>query len=304
MAISLALPRRRAEFRPAWTVSPHAGWTLILPMLAGLALFQFFPVAVAAVQSFQSFNPLTGASQDFVGLDNYRTLFQDPAFLAALRNAIAYIVLTNVVEIPLAIGLAQLINSRLPGRGFLRITVIATLAASETVAVLVWNRLYDPTHGLFNSVLHLIGIGSQPFLTSSGQALPSIVLMSAWKSVGLAVLIFLAGLQNVPGDLHEAASIDGAGPIRRFRYVTLPFLRRYVVVALFVSTVAATRVFTPILLMTQGGPDNGTTNLTYYTYQQAFEFSAYGVAAAATVCMIGLLSVVTLVQALALREPR
>ena len=212
--------------------------------------------------------------------------------------------MTIVVEIPLAIGLAQLINSRLPGTGLLRITVIAALAASETVAVLVWNRLYDPTHGLFNSVLHLAGISSQPFLTSASQALPSIVLMSVWKNAGLAVLIFLAGLQNVPAELHEAASIDGAGPFRRFGRITWPFLRRYVVVALFVSTISATRVFTPVILMTQGGPDNGTTNLTYYTYQQAFEFSQYGIADAATVVLIAILSVVTLMQALALRDRR
>ena len=271
-------------------------------MLAGLTLFQFYPVVVAAVQSFQSFNPFTGATEGFDGLANYQALFSDPAFLAALRNTMIYIVLTIAVEIPLALFLAQLINSRLPASGLLRITVIATLAASETVAVLVWNRLYDPTHGLFNSVLHLVGIGAQPFLISSVQALPSIVVMAAWKNVGLAVLIFLAGLQNVPPDLHEAASLDGAGPWRRFRYITWPFLRRYAVVSLFVSTVAATRVFTPVMLMTQGGPENGTTNLTYYTYQQAFQFSQYGVADAATVCLIAILSVVTLIQALALRD--
>jgi ABC-type sugar transport system permease subunit len=304
MAVSLALPRRRTRHRPAWAISPHAGQALILPMLAGLTLFQFYPVAVAAAGSFQSFNPFTGAAEGFAGFANYRTLFQDPAFLAALRNTILYVALTIVVEIPLAIGLAQLINSRLPGTGLLRITVIAALAASETVAVLVWNRLYDPTHGLFNSVLHLAGISSQPFLTSASQALPSIVLMSVWKNAGLAVLIFLAGLQNVPAELHEAASIDGAGPFRRFGRITWPFLRRYVVVALFVSTISATRVFTPVILMTQGGPDNGTTNLTYYTYQQAFEFSQYGIADAATVVLIAILSVVTLMQALALRDRR
>jgi ABC-type sugar transport system permease subunit len=143
-----------------------------------------------------------------------------------------------------------------------------------------------------------VGVPSQPFLTGTGQALAAVVAMSVWKNLGLPVLIFLAGLQNVPEELLEAAALDGAGGGRRYLHVTLPALRPYLGVAVFVSTVAATRIFTPILLMTQGGPDNATTNLTYYAYQQAFEFSSYGVAAAATVCTLGLLGVITTLGAL------
>ena len=282
--------------------SPRAGWLLITPLFAGLALFQCYPIAVAAQQSLQSFNPFTGVSTGYVGLGNYATLFADPQFVAALRNTALYIVLTLAVEIPLALGLAHLINARLPAHGLLRIMVIAGLAASETVAILVWNQLYDPTHGLFNAVLRWAGLGGQPFLTSPSQALAAIVVMSAWKNVGLSVLIFLAGLQNVPPELDEAASLDGAGPVRRLRHITLPLLRRYILVALFVSTIAGTRIFAPIMLMTQGGPKDATTNLTYYAYQQAFQYSSHGVAAASTVCMLMLIGAVTLIQGVALRE--
>lgn len=275
---------------------------MILPAIAGLALFQYYPILVAAVQSAQSFNPFTHLARGFVGLANYATLLADPQFRTAFVNTVLYVVMTVSVEIPLALALAQLINSRLPARAVLRIAVIAGLAASETVAVLVWNQLYDPTHGLFNAVLNAVGMSNQDFLTSGSQALLAIVAMSAWKNVGLLVLIFLAGLQNVPAELHEAAALDGAGGPRRFWHVTLPALRRYVAVALFVSTVAGTRIFTPIILMTQGGPNDSTTNLTYYTYQQAFQYSSYGVAAAATMCLLALLGLITLLQALALRE--
>ncbi|WP_432826258.1 carbohydrate ABC transporter permease [Dactylosporangium sp. CA-092794] len=301
---SVLTPRvRSTAARPARGVAPWAGWLLITPLFAGLGLFQFYPIAVAGLQSLQSFNPFTGASNGYVGLHNYSALFADPQFVAALRNTILYIVLTLVVEIPLALFLAQLIHARLPARGLLRFMVIAGLAASETVAILVWNQLYDPTHGLFNALLRAVGLGAQPFLTSPSQALAGIVVMSAWKNVGLAVLIFLAGLQNVPQELDEAANLDGAGPVRRFRHITLPMLRRYLLVALFVSTVSGTRIFTPIILMTQGGPKNSTTNLTYYAYQQAFQYSSYGVAAATTVCMLVLIAAVTLIQGIVLREP-
>ncbi|MEV5821928.1 sugar ABC transporter permease [Micromonospora harpali] len=302
MTIGVRHRVRPVARRPAWEGSSRAGWLLVTPLLVGLGLFQFYPIVVAGWQSLQSFNPFTGASRGYVGLANYSALLDDPQFVAALRNTVLYIVLTLVVEIPLALGLAQLINSRLPARGLLRIMVIAGLAASETVAVLVWNQLYDPTHGLFNSALRMVGLDAQPFLTSPSQALLAIVVMSAWKNVGLAVLIFLAGLQNVPPELHEAASLDGAGPVRRFRAITLPLLRRYVLVALFVSTISGTRIFTPVNLMTQGGPDDATTNLTYYAYQQAFQYSSHGVAAATTVCMLVLVCVVALIQGVALRE--
>jgi ABC-type sugar transport system permease subunit len=301
---SVLAPRvRRTATRPVRGFSPWAGWLLIAPLFAGLGLFQFYPIAVAGLQSVQSFNPFTGMSNGYVGLRNYAALFADPQFVAALRNTVLYILLTLVAEIPLALFLAQLIHARLPARGLLRSMVLAGLAASETVAVLVWNQLYDPTHGLFNSVLGAVGLGSQPFLTSPAEALAGIVVMSAWKNVGLAVLIFLAGLQNVPPELQEAAALDGAGAMSRFRHVTLPMLRRYLLVALFVSTISGTRIFTPIILMTQGGPKNSTTNLTYYAYQQAFQYSSYGVAAATTVCMLVLIGAVTLIQGLVLREP-
>jgi ABC-type sugar transport system permease subunit len=303
MASVLTRRVRPTDRHRARGVPPRAGWLLITPLFAGLGLFQFYPIAVAVLQSLQSFNPFTGAAKGYVGLHNYSELFGDPQFVAALRNTVFYIVLTMAVEIPLALGLAQLINARLPGGRLLRITVIACLAASETVAVLVWNQLYDPTNGLLDSVLHAAGLDGQPFLTSPSQALVAIVVMSAWKNVGLAVLIFLAGLQNIPQELIEAADLDGAGPVRRFRYITLPLLRRYVLVALFVSTISGTRIFTPVLLMTQGGPKDATTNLTYYAYQQAFQYSSYGTAAATTVCMLVLIGVVTLIQGVTLREP-
>jgi ABC-type sugar transport system permease subunit len=302
MTISISATRTRSARSRGGRRAAGTGLLMILPAIAGLAIFQYYPIVVAIIQSGQSFNPFTHAARGFIGLDNYATLLGDTQFRAAFVNTLGYVVLTLSVEIPLGLALAQLINSRLPARALLRNAVIAGLAASETVAVLVWNQLYDPTHGLFNAILDAIGVSNQDFLTSSGQALPSIVAMSAWKNVGLLVLIFLAGLQNVPVELQEAAALDGAGGARRYWHVTLPALRRHLAVAMFVSTIAGTRIFTPIILMTQGGPNDSTTNLTYYTYQQAFQYSSYGVAAAATVCLLGLLGLITIVQALALRE--
>jgi ABC-type sugar transport system permease subunit len=290
-----------------WRRGGHGSWAgygLILPLVAGLAVFQFYPVGVALFQSVHAANPFTGEMSSFVGVANYLDLGADPRFLAALRNTLLYMALTLAIEIPLALALALLINSRMPARGILRIMMLAGLAASETVAVLVWNQLFAQDGGLLNAVLSAVGIGPQPFLNGPGQALPAIVVMTVWKNLGLSVLIFLAGLQNVSNELLDAAALDGAGPWQRFQFVVLPALRRYTVVVLFVATISASRIFTPIILITQGGPGTATANLNYYAYQQAFQFSSFGLAAASTVCMLAILAVITVAQGLLLSKRR
>ena len=176
----------------------------------------------------------------------------------------------------MALLLAVAINRRLPGSDLVRIAVLATLAASETVSVLVWNQMYEPSEGLLNGILRAVSLPAQGFVSSSHEALVSIVLMTAWKNIGLPTVIFLAGLQNIPKDVVEASSLDGAGAVKRFCFITLPLLRRSTLVVFFVATVAGSRVFTPLILMTQGGPNNSTNNLIYYAYQQAFSYSSYG----------------------------
>ncbi|WP_427892884.1 carbohydrate ABC transporter permease [Kribbella sp. GL6] len=275
---------------------------IILPAVAGLVLFQYYPMLQALAGSFQSFNPFTHAAGGFVGLDNYHALFADPQFRRAVVNSLLYIVAMIVVEVPLGMLLAQLINRRIAGSAVLRTTVIAALAASETVAILIWNQMFSPNSGVLNALLNAVGLPSQPFTTSPHQALLSLVAISVWKDLGLPTLIFLAGLQSVPTEVYEAASLDGASERRTFLSITVPLLRRSTAVAVFMATVTGSRVFTSILLITQGGPNDSTRNLIYYSYQQGFQYSAYGTAYAATICMLVLLGLVTAAQLFFLRE--
>lgn len=277
------------------------GPAMILPAVVALALFQYLPLITAVLNSLQSFSPFDQSSTGWVGLGNYSDIFADPAFRYALLNTFLYIVLMLALTIPLALLLAVLLDRRLPGTTWARNAVIGALAASEAVTALIWNQMYEPSSGLFNAILHAASLPTQPFLTGGSQALVSIVVMTVWKDVGLPLLIFLAGLQAIPRELHEAAQLDGANDWQIFRKITLPQLRPSIVVALFMVTITATRMFTPILIMTQGGPQGATTNLALYSYLQGFEFQSQGTASASVVCMLAVLAIVTLAQSYLLR---
>ena len=282
--------------------NPFLGSAMVLPAAISLALFQFLPLITAVLNSLQSFSPFDQSSTGWVGLGNYAELFLDPAFLYALLNTFLYIVLMLGFTIPLALVLAVLLDRRLPGTTFARNAIIGALAASEAVTALIWNQMYEPSSGLFNAIFNALSLPTQPFLTGGSQALLSIVIMSVWKDVGLPMLIFLAGLQNIPRELPEAAELDGASERQVFWYVTLPLLRPSIVVALFMMTITATRMFTPILIMTQGGPQGATTNLALYSYLLGFEFQSPGPASASVVCMLLVLALVTAAQSFILRD--
>ncbi|OKI51509.1 carbohydrate ABC transporter permease [Micromonospora sp. CB01531] len=269
---------------------------MILPAIVGIALFQYYPVIVAAVHSLQSFDPFTNEAVGFTGLDNYSRMFTNEGFQSALRNTVLYVMSSMLIEIPLSLALAVFIDQHLPGTRFVRVSVIATLAASETVAAIVWAQMYNPDQGLFNGLLSVLGVPPQDFLNSGSEALISVVLMSSWKNIGIPTLIFLTGLQAIPRDYYEAAAIDGASGFRQFRSITLPLLRGSGTVVVFMATLQSARIFVPIVLMTQGGPDGATRNLVFYSYEQTFQFNSRGVGSAAAIFMLLFLGVIIAVQ--------
>jgi ABC-type sugar transport system permease subunit len=291
---------RRATFR----IRPELVTVVALclaPTFAGLALFHWLPLGVAVRNSLLRFSPLNPDAAVWVGLDNYVGLFGSQRFLQAMVNTLLYIAGKLIIQIPLGLFLALLLNRALPGTRLVRGAVFAALVASEAVIALIWNIMFAPDNGLINVLIGQVGIPPQPFLTSQIQALPTILAMVMWKDLGFTVLILLAGLQTIPQEFHDAAAIDGAGSWTRVRYITIPLLRRMLLLATFMATIGGSRIFIPIALMTQGGPQDSTVNAIYYMYEQAFQFQRMGDASATAVLVIVLLIIVTLVQARLLR---
>ncbi len=289
-------PTRRGEllFGPA----------MIFPAMLGLALFQFLPLGAAVTNSFRAFNPFTKRPSGWVGWDNFGAVLTQPAFQSALFLTVLYIALLLAVVIPLALALALLLDRRLPGTTLARAAILGALAASEAISALIWNQMYAPNSGLFNAILQAMGLGTVPFLTDGSWGIFSIVMMTTWKDVGLPMLIFLGGLQAIPPQLYDAASIDGANRWNMFWRITLPQMRPSLLLAAFMVTVSGARLFTPIMLLTQGGPNGRTSNVTYYSYSQAFEFSSPGLASASVMVMLLVMLVITLLQVLLTRQPK
>jgi len=194
------------------------------------------------------------------------------------------------LQMALALALALLVRR---GPAWLRTIILVPTVTSMVVVSVIWGLMYHPNSGLINSLLGSVGVPPQPFLTSAQQAMPSIALLMIWKNVGFSMLFFLAGLVSIPGNYYEAAATDGANSAQLFRYITLPLLRGTVVFLLITNTVTAFKVFTPIFLITEGGPINATRVVVLYIFENAFRFNKMGYAAAISVLLALFLLVIS-----------
>jgi ABC-type sugar transport system permease subunit len=274
----------------------------LFPLIFGVLVFQYFPLIAAAFNSMRSINTMTPNDAKFIGLENYVRLLQDTSFIRSIVNSIIYAAGKLFLQIPLAILFALIINRPIRGRIFLRMSLFAPLIASEVVICLLWNIIFFPDYGLVNSILAKIGLPTQGFIVSTSQALPTVLMASIWKDIGFTTLLILSGLQTIPEEYYEAARIDGAGGWSTFRFITIPLLMKTILIAAFMSTLAGFRIFTPIYMMTQGGPNNATISSIYYTYQQAFKFLDMGSASAMSVIFILILGIITLIESRVLRS--
>lgn len=266
----------------------------LLPATAGIVVFSLLPIVQALRISFFEYG-LLNPEQTFIGADNYQRALADPVFRIALNNTILYSVLLVVGQTLLALLLALLLKQQIRGRAFFRSAFFMPVVTSLVVISTVWKLMYN-SQGFVNGVLGTLGLGAQPFLASSTQALPSLVLMSVWKEVGFYMLIFLAGLQAVPGEIYESAAIDGANRWTSFWRITLPLLRRATVFVMVVGTISAFKVFTPVYLMTDGGPADTTMVIVFYIFRVAFRYFEMGYASAMSFILMGIVIVLTLLQ--------
>ena len=266
----------------------------LLPATIGIVLFALLPIAQAVRISFFDYS-LLNPEQIPVGLQNYEQALKDPVFQIALKNTLWYTTLLVIAQTAAALGLALLLKQQVRGLAFFRSAFFIPVVTSLVVISTVWKLMYN-TQGIINGFLRTASLSPQPFLTSVDQALLSLVAMSVWKEVGFYMLIFLAGLQAIPLELYESAALDGASKWRSFSRITLPLLRRPAVFVSVVGTISAFKVFTPVYLMTDGGPADSTTVIVFYIFRSAFRYFQMGYASAMSVVLLLIVIAFTLVQ--------
>jgi multiple sugar transport system permease protein len=268
-------------------------YLLVAPWLAGFLLFQAGPIVTAAVLAFADWKPPLPLR--WTGLANVETMVGDPLFWQTLANTAVYAVGTVVPGLAIGLGLAILLRPLRRGGTLLRSAVFLPAIVSGVATALVWGWILNPRFGLLNAILGLVGIRGPAWLQDPGWAMPSLIVIGLWN-VGVNVVVYLAALSTVPRDLLDAAALDGAGRLARFRYVTWPALTPITFYLAIVNAIGAFQVFTPTYLLTGGGPDHATLTLALYTYQNAFRFGQLGYASALALAMVGIIVALTAVQ--------
>ncbi len=293
----------------------RTAYSFLTPGLALFFLFVLIPVIAAFYLSFCRYDIIHAPV--WVGAENYARIGKDLAnhgvFYLSLRNTAQYAIGTIPIGMALALVLALLLNTGLRGISIYRTMYYLPVVTSLVAVSMVWMWLYDPSYGLLNYGLELVSrglsfvlrrevvIAPQAWLGDPGQAMAAIVVMSVWRGLGYNMVIYLAGLQGIPGHLYEAAIIDGATPWQRFWAITWPLLKPTTAFILVVSVIGASQVFAQVYVMTNGGPNNATTVIVHQIFQNAFSFMKMGYASAMAFVLFGLIFVMSLINLRLLR---
>ena len=267
---------------------------LLLPSLIGTGAFYLLPVGASLVLSFAEWDLLTPVK--WVGLGNYTAILSDASVWQALRNTILFILGYLPAVVVLGLALALLLNRRLKGRTIFRAIYFVPVVTSWVAVSLIWKWLLNPQYGLINYGLSLIGIKGPGWLFDPSWALPGVILTSVWKDMGFVTVIYLAGLQEIPEHLFEAAALDGATPWQRFRTITWPMLAPTTFFVTTISLISSFQVFDQVWIMTQGGPAGATSTMVELIYKNAFSYSKMGYASAISWVLFLFIFTVTIAQ--------
>lgn len=262
----------------------HPAVLFLAPALTAIGIFFFLPVIAAFVLSFTDFDIYALASFDnarFVGIRNYMQLFEDPLFWTALKNTVYFLVVGGPLSIAVSLGAALLVHSRLARwKPVFRFVYFAPVVTTLVAVAIVWRFIYHPRFGLLNYALSFAGIGPIDWLGDPAWAMPAIILLAVWKNFGYNMIIFIAGLQNIPASLYEAASIDGAGGWQQFWRITVPMLAPTTLFITIITMIGYFQLFAEPYVMTQGGPMKSTLSIVLLMYEQGFRWWNMGYAAA------------------------
>jgi multiple sugar transport system permease protein len=296
-------PRHARQMRR----KPHAqspgfgfsGWRValpfVLPTMAGLLVFNLLPLLAAFALGFTDFNFTTDTQ--WIGLANYRAfLFEDPLFWKAMRNTAYYTVASVGLSVVLGLALALALYEGIKGLRFFRSVYFLPVVASTAAVSLIWGLLLEPNFGLVNYLLELVGIPGPGWAQSLEWAMPALILVTVWKTVGYNMVIFLAGLQDIPPEVREAARIDGANGWRETLHIVLPLLSPTTFFVVVISLITSFQVFDYIYIMTQGNPAYETLTLSYYIYQIGFQYFRLGQASSLSYILFAVVFLLTLLQ--------
>jgi multiple sugar transport system permease protein len=279
----------------------RTGHTFVGIVYVPVTLFLILPLIGAFVLSFTDFTPAVTKLR-FVGLDNYRELIGDPQVGKTLFNTFQFVLETVPLTIAMAFGFALLVNRPIRGVGLFRTAYYLPTVTSFVAVGIIWTSLFDPYSGLFAKVVGLFGVVPTNWLTDPRFAMHALVIVSSWKAFGLAMLIYLAGLQSLPESYFEAARLDGAGRVAIIRYLTWPLLRPVTFFLVITGMISSFQAFDLIVVMTQGGPLGSTTTLVYDVYENAFVYHRMGYAAALSFLLFVIILVLTLTNVALFRD--
>ncbi len=270
-----------------------AGWLFIAPNLIGVILFTFVPLASVIALAFTDWNLVSGLGGiEFIGIDNFTAVMVDPSFWGSVGRTVIYAGISVPLTVLIGLLLAISLNRDIPGRGALRAVFFMPYIVSTVAIGMTWLMLLNPSAGVVNQFLSAIGLQNLPgWFASSYWALPALIVIAIWSGLGYAAVIYLSALQDAPMDLYEAADVDGASAWNKLRTITWPAMMPTTVFLLVTLFIGVSQGFGLVALLTQGGPGDSTTVLSYYMYQTGFLFYRFGYASAiGLVTFVGVLA--------------
>jgi multiple sugar transport system permease protein len=268
----------------------------ISPSLIGLMIFMVLPMLASLGLTFMEWDPLLPTRFQFSGFDNYRLLVQDKTFFSALFHTLYFIVGYIPMVLACGLGVAILLNHKLKGLAIFRAAFFIPVVSAWVAVALLWTWIFNPQYGLLNYFIGMLGIQGPAWLFDPNWAMPAIIITSIWKDIGFISILYLTGLQNIPDEYYEAASMDGAAAVQKFFKITLPLLGPTTFFALIISLINSFQVFDQVYIMTGGGPAGATTVLVERIVNHAFRYGRMGYAATISWALFLLVFTVTLFQ--------
>jgi multiple sugar transport system permease protein len=295
MSKSVPTAHRRSAYLRLSEENPLYGYLYLIPFAIFFITFVVYPIFRGLFVSFANWDIVNPPS--YVGLENYRRLlFEDGLFRTTLRNTVYYVALYVPIGIVLPMVLAELLYEPILGRTFFRSSFALPIMVSVSATGLIWGWFLNPTFGLLNHYFNMVGLPSQNWLSQPENAMRAVVLVSVWWGLGWNMILFLAGRQDIPEHLYEAAKIDGAGSLALFRYITIPGLMPTTLFVSVVTIIGSFQVFGQVLVLTQGGPGDATRTVSMFIYSSGFLYFKMGYASAAAWILFCIVGVFTVLQ--------